>query len=124
MNDPALTPEQWRKWRTEHELTYWPAPEAVGYLFADISDDHGVRFFVEPLRDPGEIRAAIAVLLDALAQAGEPLFTEVDTLVLDATAPHCSMQALEVAGEPKGTVGGAMRSLSARIASLLPPEGL
>jgi hypothetical protein len=84
MNTPVLTPEQWREWREIGEV-YLPDPNSPSggrYLFASrtVLKPHrafnvarnGVHFLVNPTF-PNEQRAAIALLLDALAQAGEPL---------------------------------------------------
>jgi hypothetical protein len=81
---PALSPEQWREWRDSGRvsdrhghllLTSKPGDHVFGYR---------PRIYVctQPVDTPEEYRALIAVLLDALAQVGEPLFTHDDVASL------------------------------------------
>lgn len=113
MNEPALTPEQWREWKSGDGYV-----QGLGRLkYAD--DNTRVRIYVatQPVDTPAEFRAAIAILLDALAQAGEPLFIEDDLwTVLD----------LQNAVESGTLTMEQLRidALTNRLRSLLPPEGL
>lgn len=108
MNQPVLSPEQWREWRENGTvsdrhghllLTSKPGDPVFGYR---------PRIYVstQPVDTPEGYRALIAVLLDALAQVGEPLFAHDD-----------------VASLRELTMGAPLAVLS-DLQSLLPPADL
>lgn len=121
MNQPALTPEQWQKWRESKRFSF--VHSIVAYV-----DEDGL-FYAEALNTPAEYRATIAVLLDSLAQAGEPLFTHEDADVvfrLKAAAENPSDWWSDWWGgnteRERKVVQDRADTLAARIASLLPPQ--
>lgn len=113
MSTSVLTPDQWRTWREKGQLLL-RYPEGRGRYHLAGREDGEVRFH-GALSDPDEFRAAIAVLLDALAQKGEPVLTEVHAaLCEDAAGKYDDICMLARAG--------SMHHLSRRIASFLPPS--
>lgn len=122
---PALDVDQWQEWRDTGSVSM---AGGLGRLLSSKPGDRmfGVRpriyFLTHPIDTPAEYRAAIAVLLDALAQVGEPLFTDGDATDLRLCATDYDSPGVRSAGGNWPTYAPrALESLAARIASLLPP---